>query len=84
MNGIVSGKVVEGTIRFNSAIHKDMVANNKSLEIETMDASLDYFKLVMTDNRILIGQILNFSDALFSAGSFVGANSIQFTFLEFN
>ena len=84
MDGIVTGKVIEGAIYFNSAIHKDMVTGDKSLEIETINTSLDYFKLMMTDNSILIGRMESFYNVTFAAGSFTGTNAVEFTFRTFD
>ena len=78
MDGIVTGKVEKsaGTLEFKAAIHQDMVAGDTSLQIETTDLTLDYFKLVMIDDTVMIGTMHAFSDVTFTAGDFTGVNAI--------
>ena len=74
MDGIVTGKGVEGTIHFKSAIHQDVAEGSSVVKIATTDASL-YFKLMMTDNSVMIGKVSVFKEVIeFSYGTF-GENS---------
>lgn len=80
MDGIVTGKGVEGTIHFKSAIHQDVAEGSSVVKIATTDASL-YFKLMMTDNSVMIGKVSVFKEVVeFPFGSF-GENSPTINFL---
>lgn len=74
MDGIVTGKGVEGTIHFKNVIHQDVAEGSSVVKIATTDASL-YFKLMMTDNSVMIGKVSVFKEVVeFPFGSF-GENS---------